>query len=364
MSLKTQKFYLFLRSTLVILVLLAGVNFIFGQTSPPEPPKPESRAKPEKAKEPERQPDTVINVWTNPPAKPPAVIYQSNYDTSEKAIVVDPKVTISLCVLGGNLKINGWDRNEVRVFVNQGSAVGFKVLESDKKSQLPAWIMIVGFDPKKAAALGQECLSGDEIEIDLPRSAAIKLKNEETKVSVNSIRKVVIQNLVGDILLNNISEGIQAVTYEGDIIVEKSEGAMVLQSGTGNIAVSDVSPSETGDVFKAKTNNGAISLQAIEHRQLEINTNSGSIKFTGEILNNGQYKFGTQNGSVLLYIPTDSSCKIFATYGYGSFNSEISLQKVEKSPSAQPKSLSAMMGSGEAVLNFTTYNGSINIKKK
>ena len=135
-------------------------------------------------------------------------------------------MTVSLCVSGGNLKINGWDRNEVRVFVNEGSAIGFKVLENDKKSQLPAWIMILGFDPKKAAGSGQECLSGDEIEIDLPRNAAAKLKNEETKVSVNSIRKIVIQNLVGDILLNNISEGIQAVTYEGDIIVEKSEGAM------------------------------------------------------------------------------------------------------------------------------------------
>ena len=170
--------------------------------------------------------------------------------------------------------------------------------------------------------------------------------------------------MVGNILLNNIAGGIDAVTYEGDVIVEKSSGAMNLQSITGNISVSNVSPSEIGDVFKAKTNNGAICLQSIEHRQLEVNTNSGSIKFTGEILNNGQYAFQTQNGSVVMFIPAESSCKISAVYGYGTFNSEIPLKKVEKNPSSQAKSFTAIMGDGSAVLNFTTFNGSINIKKK
>ncbi len=356
MSLKTRKFYSSIYLMLVFLALSASANFIFGQPTPTVPPTHKSNPKTEKP-----EPNFRISVKSE---KPSPVVSDFNYGTSEKAIVVDPKVTVSLCVLGGNLKINGWDRSEARVFINEGSAVSFKVLEKDKKSQLPAWIMIVGFDTQKTDGSGQECISGDEIEIDLPRDAAAKIKNEETKVSINSIRKVVIQNLVGDIMLNNISEGIQAVTYEGDIIVEKSEGAMNLQSGTGNIAVAGASPSEIGDVFNAKTNNGAISLQAIEHRQLEINTNSGSIKFTGELLNNGQYKFGTQNGSVMLYIPTDSSCKISATYGYGTFNSEIQLQKVEKNPSSQAKSLTALMGNGGAALNFTTYNGSINIKKQ
>ena len=80
--------------------------------------------------------------------KSPAV-YNFNYDTSEKAIVVDPKVNISLCVQGGNIKVNGWDRNEVRVFVNQGSPIGFKVLQKNRQTEKPVWVMVVGFDPKK-----------------------------------------------------------------------------------------------------------------------------------------------------------------------------------------------------------------------
>lgn len=351
MSLKTRKFY----SLIFFLALSAGAISIFGQVEPPAPPRAEKPEKPEKV------PDYNPRISITPPK---ISVTTSNLATSEKAIVVDPKVNISLCVMGGNLKVNGWDRNEVRVFVSEGSPIGFKVLQKNRQTEKAVWIMVVGFDPLKNTGASEECISGDEIEIDAPRSAVINIKSQESRATIDSISKVSIKNVVGDILLNNIAGGIDATTYEGDVVVEKSNGAISVQSITGNIAVSNASPSEIGDIFKAKTNNGAISLQGIEHRQLEINTNSGSIKFTGDILANAQYTFNTQNGSVLLNIPTDSSCKISAIYGYGSFNSEIPLQKIEKNPAPQTKSLTAMMGTGEAVLNFTTFNGSINIKKK
>ncbi len=362
MSLKIRKFYPTLFSAFFFLAFLAGISSVFAQTPSPAPPKTESKQKPPKPPKPEKsEPPAVPDFKYS--KKSPAV-YDFNYGTSEKAIVVDPKVNISLCVLGGNIKVNGWDRSEVRVFVNEGSPVGFKVLQKNRQTEKPVWIMVIAYDEKKNAGVSEECISGDDIEIDAPRNATVNIKSQESKTFVDSIGKVSIKNVVGDIMLNNIAGGIEAVTYEGDVVVEKSSGAMSLQSITGNISVSGASPGEIGDIFKAKTNNGAISLQAIEHRQLEINTNSGSIKFTGELSTNGQYSFGSQNGSIQLFIPTDSSCKIYAVYGYGTFNSEIPLQKVEKNPSAQAKSLTALMGNGDAALNFTTYNGSINIKKQ
>lgn len=372
MSLKIRKFY----SLIFFLALTAGATAIFGQTTPPKPPPISPQAeKAEKPTKPENFPAPVNNSAPKVTIKSPKIstgvntsvaasVSISSFENSEKAILVDPKVNISLCVLGGNLKINGWDRSEVRVFVNQGTPIGFKTMQKNRQTEKPVWIMITAFDENKNAGATEECISGEEIEIDAPRAAVVNIKSQESRAVIDSVGKVSIKNVVGDIMLNNIANGIEAVTYEGNVIVERSGGAMNLQSVAGNISVSGVSPSEIGDVFRAKTNNGAVALQAIEHRQLEINTNSGSIKYFGEIQSNGQYAFGTQNGSILLNVPLDSSCKISATYGYGSFNSEIPLQRIEKSPATQTKSLTAMMGTGEAVLNFTTFNGSINIRKK
>lgn len=368
MSLKSRKFY----SLVFFLAISASAISIFGQTAPPEPPpaksKTEKAEKPAKPKNfPNPDPKVTINsskISTDIDTSINTTVSISNSGNSEKAILVDPKVNISLCIQGGNLKVNGWDRNEVRVFVNSGSSIGFKIRQKNRQTEKPVWINVVGFADEKNTASSEECISAESIEIDAPRNAVLDIRSQESRMSVDAVGKVSIKNVVGDIMLNNIPNGIEATTYEGNVIVERSGGAINLQSVTGNISVSGVSPSEIGDIFKAKTNNGAVALQAIEHRQLEVNTNSGSIKYVGEIQSNGQYTFGTQNGSILLSVPTESSCKISATYGYGSFNSEIPMQKIERNPATKTKSLTATIGTGEAVLNFTTFNGSINIRKQ
>ena len=283
----------------------------------------------------------------------------------EKSLAADAKVNVSVCVSRGKLKINGWDRSEIRAYVGGGSRVGFKILQKSKQNDSPVWVSVVGFDTaKKQTPNGDECLTGDDIEIEVPRNAVVNVKNSESETSVESIAKAHIENVGGSIYLNDIAGGVDATTYEGDVTIARSGGAMFLSSTTGNIVAYDLAPSEIGDIFKAKTNSGAITLQNIAHRQLEVNSNSGSLKFTGEFLNGGQYKFGTQNGAIALVIPENSSCKIFASYGYGAFNSELPVNNLVKSPTSQTQSLTATMGAGEATLNLTTYSGAIKIRKK
>lgn len=285
---------------------------------------------------------------------------------AEKSIVVDAKVNISLCVAEGRLKINGWERSEIRAFVSGGAAVGFKVLQKSKQNAA-VWVMVTGSDAAVNPEAGsEECLSGDDIEIDVPRGAVVNVKGRTSEVAVTMVRKVDVKNVGGDIALNNIAEGISASTYEGDVTVESSGGAMTLESSNGNIVAFDVAPSEIGDIFKAKTASGAIILQRVEHRQTEISSNTGSIKFTGEFLSGGQYDFRTVNGAVSLLMPEKSSCKIIASYGFGAFNSELPLLNLKKNPNpaSRSQSLTASMGGGDATLTLTTYSGAIRIRKQ
>lgn len=281
---------------------------------------------------------------------------------AEKSIKTDAKVKFQLCVTEGKIKINGWDRNEIRAYVGNGTQIGFQVLQKNKDN--PVWVKALGFDPaKNNEADADECLSGNEIEIDVPRGAIVSISSQESETTIEAVRRVSVENLSGNIFLNDIAEGINARTYQGGITVGKSSGAMSLNTTDGNIVAYEVSPSEIGDVFKAKTTKGMITLQQIGHRQTEIGSISGSIRFNGEFLSGGQYNFGTQNGSILLTIPEKSSCKITASYGLGQFASEIPLTNVKKPNSTGAQNLTAQIGSGEATLNLTTYSGRINIRK-
>lgn len=295
----------------------------------------------------------------------PRVMIRAAGDTFERSIKVDPNINISLCVSQGNLKVNGWSRPEVRVFVADGSKFGFKVQQKSPKTGDPVWIMVAAEgDGKNKYGSPSECINGEEIEIDAPSGAVLNLKGQEITTTVDGIRRVSIKNAGGDISVRNISGGVTASTYRGDMTVEQSMGAVVLENTSGNILVFDAGPSEIGDIFKAKTTSGAISVQKIGHRQIEVNSISGTVVYNGDILSGGSYSFGTSNGSIKLSIPAATSCMINASYG-GAFSSEFAFKLVTENISPGPvKSVVATIGGGGASLRLTTNNGSISIKKQ
>src|SRR5580765_3403381 len=217
------------------------------------------------------------NTPTAPPARPeiPNRISRNwnakhigGGDTSEKSIKADANVNLTLCVTQGTVKVNGWNRSEVRVFIQDGSKFGFKVQLKSPKSGDPALLMVTGIETKTKYAAPSECIWGDEIEIDVPVNATINIKGQETTTTIDTVRKAGVRTIGGDISLRNVSSGITASAGQGDITVEESEGPMILESTTGNILVFDAGPSDIGDMFKAKTNSGSISLQQLGYRQI------------------------------------------------------------------------------------------------
>lgn len=340
------------RFALTLSFLMIMASGIFSQTAPPSPTAP--------LPAPPRR--TVVQIPPQVREFPAQPILPGDRQTSEKLLMVDGRVNVSMCVLEGNVKINGWERSEIRVFVKNGSRIGFKILQKNKQNTSPEWIMVLGFDSVRSQP--SECFYGEEIEIDAPRGASVSVKGQETKITIDSVRKASVKNIGGDVALQNIAAGVEAATYEGDVTVESSGGAMNLESANGNIVAFEVAPSEIGDIFRAKTNNGTIALQGLEHRQIEINSISGAVVFNGALLSGGSYTFGTSNGAINLAIPADSSCKVTASYGFGGFTSEIPIDILTENKHPRVQNIIGTMGDGDATLNLTTANGAIRIKSK
>ncbi len=314
---------------------------------------------------PRPEPKPVQKPQTPKPAPktiPPT--YQTKGNTiSEKSIAVSEKVNISVCVKAGEVKVNGWNRNEIRAFVSKGSGVGFSVLEKGKTDKKPVWVKVLGYDPAKTGEFRrEECVSGRFIELDVPFGATVNIESRESKTTIDSVAKASVKLLGGDIFLSNIPKGVEARTYRGNVTVKNSGGSMSLDTTNGNIVAYDVSSDEIGDAFHAKTNSGEITLQEIKYRETKVNSNSGSINFVGEILNGGQYYFGSTNSLITLVLPAATSAKIVAVYGYGRFESESPLKNLKRDENTRLKSLTGTLGGGEALLNFKTVTGKIIIK--
>ncbi|MCA1608963.1 MAG: DUF4097 domain-containing protein [Acidobacteria bacterium] len=282
--------------------------------------------------------------------------------TSEKSLAVDPNLSVKMCVLDGRVEINGWSRNELRVFVKNGTRTNLRIQEKDPTSGKPNWIFITRM--VSAGGRTQECLAGESVEIDAPAGASFRLEGHATRMTIDSVRRVTIKNVEGSIALRNITGGISAVAYQGDVAVENSSGAIALESTNGNIAAFGVNPGQIGDLFRVKTTSGAISLQKVEHRQIDANSITGSVFFNGKLLVGGLYNFKTSNGSIRMLIPGDSSLMLKAVYGLGTFNSELPLKVLTEDITPQARILVGTIGNGDATVNLTTSSGSIGIRKQ
>lgn len=308
--------------------------------------------------------DVIMPPRERPPRTPPTYPRDVK-QTTERSITVDPNVSIKLCVAEGNLKVTGWERNEVRVFVRSGRLPGFKVLEKDASSGKANWLMIShvraeGTPPGPMS----DCLAGQDIELDVPLKSKMDLSGRSTETVIDSIKKVNVKTAEGDISIRNIAGGINAITYQGNLIVESSEGSIMLETTSGNILAFGVNPGQIGDLFKARAGSGNVTLQQVEHRQIEASSISGTVNFKGKLLAGGLYGFKTSSGAIRLQVPLKSSFTVKASYGFGMFASEIPLNYTYKNEGDGGKNLQAIVGSGDSNINLTTSNGAISIRKQ
>ena len=348
---------------LLVLLCVAGVFSAAAQQTKTQRPTPTPKKEKEewKYEPPPREPQPL------PPGRPTYAWEKAQ--TSEKSITVDPNVNIKLCVANqsnaGELKINGWERSEIRIFVRNGRLPGFKVLEKDEKSGKANWVQITNVPPEGTRPGPRpECLAGEEIEIDVPMRAAMDLTGRSANTVIDSIRKVKIETNDGDIEIRNIAGGINATTYGGNLNVESSEGQIMLATTSGNILAFGVNQGQVGDLFKAKSSSGNVILQQVEHRQIEASTISGSLNFKGKLLMGGLYSFKTSSGPIRLQLPFKSSFMVKAAYSFGGFNSEIPLKIIYQNETDGGKNLQGVSGAGDSNINLTTSQGSIQIKKQ
>jgi DUF4097 and DUF4098 domain-containing protein YvlB len=285
-------------------------------------------------------------------------------DISERAMAVDRNVNVSLCVKDGRVKVNGWDRTELRVFADGRQKFDLKVLQKNADTGVAVWVMVVA-RPKTPGAAANECLEGSDIEIDLPVAASINVKGSDISVIIDRVEKAGLRTLGGDIVARNITGGLTASAGQGDIIVDRVSGPMNLLNTTGNIMISSSGPNGPGDDLKATTTSGSITMKASLYRQVEATSISGTISFVGDLPENSSFNLNTTRGSIGLSLPASTGFRLSAAYGFGTLNSELPLKVLTENIELGPirKIVGDVGSGGGATVRISTNSGRISLKK-
>jgi DUF4097 and DUF4098 domain-containing protein YvlB len=146
---------------------------------------------------------------------------------------------------------------------------------------------------------------------------------------------------------------VQIVTVNGDLQVSSiSASRLTFTDANGGITASNISATTA----TATDTNGSINLTCTSCGSATVTTTNGSVTMSLSTLSlGGTYTVTSTNGNVNLTIPTIPSCKITPNTTNGSVSASLGLGV------QLTNHVTTTIGTGSAIVNLTTVNGSISV---
>jgi hypothetical protein len=227
----------------------------------------------------------------------------------ERSTAADKSVVVSVCVASGDVVVHGWDRAEVRARASE--AGGLRLLTPPNVPSAPRVDVLVS-DERDAEPSSGECGSAGTLEVTVPRGASVNVKAQSGDVEVADVAGVRVNALSGDVDLRRVSKSVEVSSLSGDVSLSDSSGPVRVTAVSGSVEARNVRASAAGDAFEAKSTSGDVMLEGVAHAQVRGVTVSGGVNYTGALARGGDYDFTTISGDVTLELPASSSFSLHA----------------------------------------------------
>jgi phage terminase small subunit len=184
---------------------------------------------------------------------------------------------------------------------------------------------------------------------------------------------ITVKDIKGDVSAESVSGNVQFFNG-GRITSAKSISGNVELNDTaidGNFNASSVSGSVILRRVKARqldlgSISGEVVLDDVDSQQVEAQTVSGNLKFGGPVTKGGRYELSSHSGNVSVALGGSTGFEVEATSFSGSIKSDFSFNSGsgDQGNTRWRKSIRGVYGDGSAVLDLTTFSGSIVITKR
>ncbi|HEX7051488.1 MAG TPA: DUF4097 family beta strand repeat-containing protein [Longimicrobiales bacterium] len=242
----------------------------------------------------------------------------------------------------GEVVVDTWDRNAVRVTARPGDRARVVIGGSDREVRI-----------RSEAHGGSVSIA---YRVTVPAAAALRITGPFNDVSIDGAgAEVYVETVRGDVDVRGGVGLVSLRSVDGRIVLEGARGDVRIDGVNGEIHLADV----TGEIA-ATAVNGSIRLERIESRGVEAATVNGDVSYTGTILERGRYRLSTHNGDVAITLPEG----VDATLSVATFNGEVeSAVPLPLSSLRRGERFHATLGKGGAEIELESFNGTIHIQR-
>ena len=195
-----------------------------------------------------------------------------------------------------------------------------------------------------------------EFEVTVPAYLDIELSGVETEMTVTGTTgNISVETSVGAIVIDGGEGFVYAHTSVGDIRIENAHGRIEASSSSGDLWVRDVS----GEVT-AETIDGDISLVNVDSRQVYARTVDGAITLNGPVHDRGRYRLSTHDGDVTVTIPQGTNATVSVANYEGDFETQFPVML----RGAHGHRVDFTLGDGSATLVLESFKGDVRLLRR
>lgn len=226
---------------------------------------------------------------------------------------VSPQLTVTLCVTSGTLTVRGWDKNELRVRSAYAGQIELRRLDKGRDPTTPATridVMLLGSNTRVPPRL--DCQALADVIMEVPAGATVQVQTRDGDISIAGVAAAYAGSQNGNIAIARATKVVEAGSVGGSISLRDSSGRVNLSSAGGIVEVVNVKPASDHDTFEVGTVSGDIQLDRVSNPKVLAKTVNGTVTMTGPLARSGHYAFTNVTGDVILALPHDSSFQLNA----------------------------------------------------
>jgi len=195
-----------------------------------------------------------------------------------------------------------------------------------------------------------------------------------TRLTINSVSgSIRVSDVKGDLSVNTISGGVRlanagriasakSVSGSVEILDTQIDGAVEAQSVSGSVILRKV----TARRVNVGSVSGMVQVDDVQCDRVEAHSISGDVQYAGVLAKGGRYELNSHSGNVRVGVTGSTGFELEANSFSGSVRSDLPLTNSSTGGDngMRRRALRGVYGDGSAVLNVTTFSGSVVISKR
>ena len=263
-----------------------------------------------------------------------------------RAVAGNAHITVENKV--GDILVEGWDRDEVRI--NGWLNDDVQELEIDETSN-GLRVRVLYRDKRHVDSV--------DLELTIPSGASLEAETVSGDIESSDVNGsfVELRSVSGDLDVEGNPERVSMASVSGDVEFDGESSRVSIESVSGEVTLNGV-----GGEVEATTVSGDVYVEGTVLERGEFEAVSGDVELDFAVKDGGRINVSNMSGDIEIYLPDDQKAEFYAQSFSGDVASDFgTVSRVDRGPGS---SLQHREGNNGASIHLNSFSGDVTINRK